>query len=255
MRGMKRRGKYLPVIFAMLCVAYFINLTLFSGYLNVFHTIWLFIGAALLAIYYFWNKLKVVYGKLPKVIKMLAVIALGLFCASFIVIEALALSQMRGDAEPRAAYVIILGARVNGNTPSITLRKRAAVAARYLNTNPDTKVIATGGKGAGEYITEGEALRQLLETAGIDKSRIIIEDASTSTWENLTNAASLLDSLHTSVVLVSSDFHLFRATGMAKKLGYTHISAAASKSEWQILPNYLLREYLAIIHDIMLKHL
>jgi uncharacterized SAM-binding protein YcdF (DUF218 family) len=165
------------------------------------------------------------------------------------------ISHMSGNAEPDAAYVIILGARVNGNSPSITLRQRAAAAARYLKENPAAKVIATGGKGSGESITEAEALRRLLEAADIDKARIIIENKSTSTWENLGNSASFLDSPDKSIVLVSSDFHLFRAKGMAKKLGYANISTLASKSQVQILPNYLLREYLAIIHDKMLNHL
>jgi uncharacterized SAM-binding protein YcdF (DUF218 family) len=165
------------------------------------------------------------------------------------------ISHTRGNAQPHAAYVIILGARVNGNTPSITVKQRAAVAVRYLNENHDAKVIATGGKGSGESITEAEALRRLLEAAGIDKARIIIENKSTSTWENLNNSAQLLDSPDKSVVLVSSDFHLFRAKGMAKKLGYSNVSVLASKSQVQILPNYLLREYLAIIHDKILNHL
>ena len=79
-------------------------------------------------------------------------------------------------------YVIVLGAKVNGMNPSLSLKSRINTAARFLKEHEKTIVIVSGGQGPDEDISEAEAMRQGLVAHGIDVERIIIEDKSTNTY-------------------------------------------------------------------------
>lgn len=116
--------------------------------------------------------------------------------------------------EPVSA-VIVLGAGVNGETPSLTLRTRIDAAAAYLEEHPDVPVVLSGGQGPGEAITEAECMRRALVRRGVDESRLYPEERSTSTQENLRYSRAILEKLGVDparrVAIVTSDFHLCRA--------------------------------------------
>ena len=116
--------------------------------------------------------------------------------------------------EPVSA-VIVLGAGVNGETPSLTLRTRIDAAAAYLEEHPDVPVVLSGGQGPGEAITEAECMRRALVRRGADESRLYPEERSTSTQENLRYSRAILEELGVDparrVAIVTSDFHLCRA--------------------------------------------
>jgi uncharacterized SAM-binding protein YcdF (DUF218 family) len=156
--------------------------------------------------------------------------------------------KMHDIPKTGADYVIILGCQVVGEYASLPLLSRGYTAIRYLRKNPETKVIATGGKGPGENISEAEALRRLLLENKIDKERIFLEDKSKSTLENFILSNELYNLLEKNIVIVTSDYHMFRSLLMAKKLKYTNISGLPSKSQLSVLPAYLLREYVTIMY-------
>ena len=122
-------------------------------------------------------------------------------------------SRTKTDAPVSA--VIVLGAGVNGETPSLTLRTRIDAAAAYLEEHPDVPVILSGGQGPGEAITEAECMRRALVRRGVDESRLYPEERSTSTQENLRYSRAILEELGVDparrVAIVTSDFHLCRA--------------------------------------------
>jgi len=76
---------------------------------------------------------------------------------------------MRNTSKVRADYLIVLGCQVAGEYASLPLLIRGYTAVRYLEKNPETKVIESGGQGTGENISEAEALRRLLLERIIDK--------------------------------------------------------------------------------------
>jgi uncharacterized SAM-binding protein YcdF (DUF218 family) len=117
-----------------------------------------------------------------------------------------------------------------------------------LNRNPETKVVLSGGQGPGERISEAEALRRLLHENKIDKDRILLEDRSRNTKENLKLSHELYNVAEKNVVIVTSDYHMFRALSVAKKLGYTRVSALPSRSQRSVLPAFLLRESVAVMY-------
>ena len=146
-------------------------------------------------------------------------IVLGvLVCAGvivFAVFEIPVVRDARTDTDAHPDAIIVLGAGVNGETPSLTLRTRLDAAAAYLEEHPDVPVVLSGGQGPGEAITEAECMRRALVRRGVDESRLYPEERSTSTQENLRYSRAILEELGVDparrVAIVTSDFLLCRA--------------------------------------------
>lgn len=156
---------------------------------------------------------------------------------------------------PGADYCIILGAQWKESGPSYVLQKRLDAALDYLNRNEGTMVIVSGGQGGNEPISEAEGMKEYLMNAGIAEERIITEDTSTTTNENLINSSEFLDKENDRVVLVTNNFHVFRACSIARKQGYKHLEGLAAGSYPAMLPNNLLREFLGVIKDSFVGNL
>ncbi|MEK4628659.1 MAG: YdcF family protein [Solibacillus sp.] len=117
-------------------------------------------------------------------------------------------------------YLIVLGAKVKpGGVPSLSLKNRLDVAAVYLHDHPHVKAIVSGGQGPDEDRTEASVMFDVLVEKGIAPDRIMLEDQSTSTYENLLYSMSLLPEKITDITIVSNDFHLRRASLLAQNLG------------------------------------
>ena len=168
---------------------------------------------------------------------------------------ALGFDMKRGQknvASGKHTYLIVLGAKVKpGGIPSLSLQYRLDAALDYLKENPYTKVIVSGGQGPDEEQTEASFMRDYLIANGIEKSRIITEEQSTSTYENLYYSFALLPETEQAVTIVSNDFHLRRATYIANELGYeTDVIVASTPRSVEIKLN--IRERLALLRTYIL---
>lgn len=150
-----------------------------------------------------------------------------------------------GNAEAEADYLIVLGCQVRGTVPSRMLRQRLDAALDYLNAHPDATAIVSGGMGPGEDITEAQCMYDYLTAAGIDPSRILLEDRATSTMENLRFSLELMEPNSTAAI-VSNEFHLYRAGQMAQILGLDASLVPASTEYPILLASYFLREIFAV---------
>lgn len=150
----------------------------------------------------------------------------------------------KGTDTPKADYLIVLGCQVNGTVPSRMLRQRLDAAVNYLNAYPEAITIVSGGMGPGEDITEAECMHNYLTAAGISENRIIPEDQSTSTMENLRFSMELMET--GSAAIVSNEFHLYRAGQMAQKLGLEPELIPADTELPILLASYSLREIFAV---------
>ena len=152
-------------------------------------------------------------------------------------------------------YIIVLGAHVDGTRMTLALLERTRRALLYLEQNPGTRAVLSGGKGDGERISEAEAMYRYLTEHGIDRERLIREDRSTNTKENLDFSLELIGNLDSSVGVVTNNFHVFRGVMIGKKCGCSHIYPVPSRyRSWRLLL-YIPREIMAIIKDKIVGNL
>lgn len=147
-------------------------------------------------------------------------------------------------------YAIILGAKVNGETPSLTLRYRLDEALNYAEMYPDVKFILSGGQGPDEDIAEGEAMLRYLKEKGVQEERLLLEIESTSTYENILYSKKLLPENVDAVTIITSDFHLARARIIADNLGL-ETDALPAKTPKSVEIRHNIRERLALIKTVL----
>ena len=184
-----------------------------------------------------------------KLVVALTCVGLAYFCF----VESFIIRNARTDPEPERKYLIVLGAAVYGDQPSLTLIRRLEGAADYLDRYPDSIAIVSGGMGKGETVTEAQAMYDWLVSAGIDPARVIMEPKAASTEENLRNSFEIIrargDEPSGNVAIVSSAYHLYRAKLMAKNLGVA--DAAGVAAPWGyffVMLNYFIREAFGVTH-------
>lgn len=124
-------------------------------------------------------------------------------------------------AKPKGKTVTVLGCRVKGTVPTRALMSRCKAAYDYLIKNKNSVAVLSGGKGADEDISEAECMYRILTEKGIEKKRLYIENASTSTEENLKFSSVVIDNnnLSKEIVICTSEYHIYRALMIAKKAG------------------------------------
>ena len=148
-------------------------------------------------------------------------------------------------------FIIIHGAGLmNGTevTPLLRGRIETALKAYYRSTNPELKLIASGGQGSDEKISEARAIANYLEKQGIPSDRIILEDKSTTTYENLIFSKQIAEGLieNPKYLFVTNDYHVFRTSYYAKKIGMKG-NGVGSKTARYYFPTAFIREYIALV--------
>jgi len=147
-------------------------------------------------------------------------------------------------------YVIIHGSGLlRGREVSKLLADRIDKAIEVYGKDPTPPIlIPSGGKGRDEEISEAEAMEQYLIEHGIPKERIIREDRSTTTRENLVFSKKIIDERAADpyVALVTSNYHVYRALSLCDDIDLecTGIGAHVARYYW---PSALLREFAAIM--------
>lgn len=157
--------------------------------------------------------------------------------------------SFHSNGEPMLDYIIVLGAQVKLDGPSIVLKYRLDRAISYLNENPTARCIVSGGQGSNEPFSEAKGMHDYLVANGIDSGRIILEDQSTNTVENICYSKALLNDSYNSVGIVTNNFHTFRTVQIAKAQGLKNVSGIAAESNVFYLPNNVLRECCGILKD------
>lgn len=191
--------------------------------------------------------------KLPSPLKTVFCV---LLCAAVAVCLPLTVNMIRyADYKTNegAETVIVLGCKVKGSSPSKYLYDRCAAAAEYLKSNPQAVAILSGGQGADEDISEAQCMENVLLEMGIEKSRLIQENKSTSTSENLSFSSQIIEErqLSREVLVVTNEFHEYRASLICKRLDLSFHSKSSSSSRYTLLTFYT-RELMALLKEILL---
>ena len=175
---------------------------------------------------------------------------------AFGITELIVLNTSRGQPEADCPYIVVLGAKVNGTSPSLSLNDRIRAAEGYLKAHPDTIAVLSGGQGPDEGIPEAQCMFNELTSRGIAPERLLLEPKSTSTWENLKFSLDIIEAQTgtrpDSIGLISSEYHLFRAGLFAKDCGVDAVGIPAVTSWPSIRLNYFLREVAGVWHYILL---
>ena len=150
----------------------------------------------------------------------------------------------RRGAGTSCRYAVILGCMVG----SLAFRYREDAAYQYLMMNPECTAVCSGGQGKDEPVSEAKAYYDGLVLRGIAGARLLLEDRSVSTFENLKNSRALLKDTEEPVAIITQKYHVTRSLMIAKKAGYKDPAMIAAYSVPVHQPNYLLREVLAIVY-------
>lgn len=189
------------------------------------------------------------------IVKICAAVAIIVFVA----VEGMIIAFPKKSTE-NCDYIIVLGARVMGNEPGLTLRGRLDRALEYVKSNDnDCKIVVSGGKGDGENISEAEAMKRYLVERGIKPDMIIKEDKSVNTMQNFEFSKDKIEKdskenvADVDVKVVTTDFHAFRSEKYAKRAGYERLSFYTERTKWYLVPVFYAREFFAVIKMVLIS--
>ncbi len=248
--------KYLDLLIGLLCVFYYLYLEIvYNG--MAFDTFFMTVGIVLI-LYHFIKKKIHLNKNLKKAFNIVLVIGLSIF----FIVESILIFFPKHNLKDDCDYLVILGAAVKNNGPSLTLKGRLDKAIEYINkSNDDCYIVVSGGRGSDEKISEAKAMEDYLINHGISKKRIILEDKSTNTYENFKYSKEKIEKISNksinklNIKVVTTDFHSFRSFLLAKKNGYKNINFYTVNSISQFIPVYYLREFFALIKTVIFNML
>jgi len=240
------------LIISIFCFLYYFLIITYAHPQISFGYFWPIMGSLMLItalIKYYIGK-KHLWSLIPLQFKTVFFTAIGFFILVFLTVEVLVLGAMfRTPPKNSLDYVVVLGAAVYGGEPSPTLRERLDKAAMYLKENETVTVIVSGGLSENEIKSEALVMSEYLINKGIDSSRIKLEDKSTNTNENLLFAKQLIETKDAKIGIITSDFHIFRATLLAKQAGFKNPKGIPVQSNSFMKLHYVIREGFAVIKD------
>lgn len=184
------------------------------------------------------NKCKILSG----------LVAIILFL-SIIIASAIAVSIWKygkKDEKSPSDVAIVLGAAVWDGEVSPVYRERINHAITLYKDGFVDYIILTGGFGEGSYKSDSQVAKEYALSQGVPEERILIEEKSTITEENLEFSKEIMDENGLSTAIIVSDpLHMKRAMLMAEDYGINAVSSPTTTSMYKSLKTkipFLLRE-------------
>ena len=215
-----------------------------------FTHIWLALGAYLIFLAVYRLKTKHSFWSIWKRWVKLTVVSLACLAALISVINlAFILTPAVADSREKADHVILLGGGISkdGVLPKSVI-SRVEKAAEYLNKNPDSICVVTGGTLGWLPYAEAPELKRQLAERGVSPDRILVEDQAKDTIQNFQLSCKMLaehkgmtyaEVLSTPTLIVTSRFHLRRSQRLARRMGFTNIKGIPAACP----PVYVLHNY------------
>ena len=210
---------------------------------------------AIIGVLFFYNLMNLLQKRFPRATKLLRRIFSVCLCVGLLLVfvtECFIIEASFGDTDERCDYIVVLGAKVREDGPSVSLQNRIDAAYDYLVANPHVIAIVSGGQGPDEPMTEARCMYEHLVAMGIDESRIWMEEDAASTYANLQYALNMVEA-NTGVRperlgILSSEYHLFRACMQAKDCGVEPVGIPARTSRISQAINHFMREVAGVWH-------
>lgn len=150
--------------------------------------------------------------------------------------------------------ILVLGAGIFTEHVTPMLGSRLDQALTLYKQQPQATFILSGGQGPDEPISEALAMQRYLISQGVKPDRIVLEDQSTSTSENIQFTKSLIDSQFDTVpkiVCVTSQFHIMRALRFGQKYNLK-LTGVGSHTPYHFFEVALIRDFLALMYQYKL---
>ena len=222
------------------CIAYYFLIGFYSRFGLSIQWIWLVAGATLIAAGLLTR------APLPRWLRYAWRTALVAALVLLAGLMSLVISGMNASAPPGMDYLVVLGASVYADGPSPALTRRVNAVMNCLDQHPDAVIIASGGQGRNEPISEAQCIRDELVKRGVDPGRIVMEDKSTDTQENMVYSRALIDRPDAAVGIVTNNFHIWRSMRMARRAGFTNAHGIAAEYTGPTLLHFMIRETIGI---------
>ncbi|MEA4954298.1 MAG: YdcF family protein [Pseudoflavonifractor sp.] len=175
----------------------------------------------------------------------------------FAVLEADIAFHGRTQVTGKPEVLVIFGCKVESWGPSVLLQDRLDTALNYLEDHPDLTVVVAGGMGDDEHQSEARCMYDYLTAHGADEAKILVEDRSRNTWQNVNYTLDLLKekgySTDGTVAAVSSGFHLRRIEMLWDRAGGGTLAGtlAAPVSHKPSAVQMFFREPLALVKSYL----
>lgn len=266
---------------AALCAGYFVVITIYGGIGTSFAFIWLFLAALCLFLtygkWYYARNTERIPRWLPVAVVTTCVAGMAVFAVVCILVFLGAATLNR----PGLDYVIVLGARVNENTASNSLKKRLDKAIEYVQENPDTILVVSGGNGGDGQESEAKVMYDYLIYNGIRPEQLLMEDRSVSTVENIAFSWVVIENHRRQekekrmplmeradsapytiapdrpleVGVLTSNYHIYRARLIAEKWGIENVYGISTSSDPILFVHFCVRECASIIKDRLMGNM
>lgn len=252
----KKFFKILFLIISGMCFSvFFIPLPLY-GIFNIGNIAGMFFFGAIFAGALFWEKLSdlikrfISKGSGRAIMIILSVFVAAALTAASVTGAKIIKSAKNSPPEGTSTTVVVLGCRVYDSGPSRMLWSRIRSAYEYLVSNPNAVCILSGGQGDDEPISEAQSMFDELTKMGIAPERLIMENLSESTRENIAFSLEIIKekSLPEKLTLITNEYHQCRAAMIGKSLG-TETYAVSAPSQKILLPTYFVREIFGVIYE------
>lgn len=246
--------RYFLIAFEIIGLCVFL-LPIFVDTVNAGNTIGVLFFTALLFVTALFDRVSSFVGlawrhALGKAVLIAAAIIIAAFLILAVLLSVLMIKAQLNNPVGDTT-VVVLGCKVRGERPSRMLRYRLDKACEYLKDNENTACIVSGGKGKDEAISEAQCMFNYLTNKGIPSNRVIMEDKSTNTYQNIAFSKEIIKqrNLPENITIVTDGFHQYRASYIAKRCKVKKSYSLSAKTELFFLPTYWVREWAAILYE------
>ena len=240
-------------------IVFFSLLALFLNFCMVGYSFSVLVCLCIIGIILVYKGLNLLAKKYPRDARTLKRIFTVILCIGLLVVgvtECVIIKASFGDPKEHCDYMVVLGAKVRTEGPSVSLMDRIRAAKTYLDSHPDVIAVVSGGQGTDEPMTEARCMYEELVELGVDPQRIWIEDQATSTWENLNFSLNLIEEKAGTrpgkIGILSSEYHLYRASLFADACGVESVGIPAATSRLPQKINHFMREVAGVWHYLLL---
>lgn len=166
-------------------------------------------------------------------------------------INILLLSFIDSDTN-NADYLIVLGHKLKNDKPTMVLKYRLRGALKYIDNNQNTKIILSGGITSDNTISEANVMKDYLVKNGVETNKIILEDKSIDTVENINNCKSYID-VNSKIVILSSNYHVVRSKMICRLLGINVKGIGVYTPILELIKHLIIEEIFIVVNYIRIK--